>query len=346
MNKSLFKRATAIAAASALALSATLIAPLFSSADDGYEDDAIYSPFSDVDPMFYTTAGLTNPITFSDSWAALVSGLEANGVGMVKYVASAQGDPVIYGYEIAYLGSAFTPASIFVGNGTDAPTAVTWDASQEPSFTAQRGLHSRSVAGIKDFNISQYRAVLTDVKISNLNARGRDGDSVKVSADNVTAGLRFKTAQTNEEVLIVGEARVTYSNGNGKIEVWDAELGTPAYVEHTGPANTWLEGTITHPIKVTLSPSADGEKETLNITFRPDLPEPEPSNEGGNGGGGGGGGDAVRDQIVSGGVIGGGGGGGTNNTESGGGGREVKVIADSAEAKTTVSNTTRGTVTL
>jgi len=60
----------------------------------------------------------------------------------------------------------------------------------------------------------------------------------------------------------------------------------------------------------------------------------------------GGGGGSARDQIISGGGIGGGS-GGTNNTESGGeGGKEVKVIADSAEAKTAISNATRGTVTL
>ena len=61
-------------------------------------------------------------------------------------------------------------------------------------------------------------------------------------------------------------------------------------------------------------------------------------------GGGGGGGSVVADMIAGGGI--GGGGGGTNNTESGGGGKEVKVIADSAEAKLAVGNATRGTVTL
>ncbi|MCL2055417.1 MAG: hypothetical protein FWG90_13430 [Oscillospiraceae bacterium] len=76
-------------------------------------------------------------------------------------------------------------------------------------------------------------------------------------------------------------------------------------------------------------------------------PDPSTPSAPGNGGGesssGGGGGSVVADMIAGGGI---GGGGGTNNTESGGGGKEVKVIADSAEAKLAVGNATRGTVTL
>ncbi|MCL2054073.1 MAG: hypothetical protein FWG90_06960, partial [Oscillospiraceae bacterium] len=329
MNKSLFKRATAIAAASALALSATLIAPLFSSADDINEDDVIYSTSADSSNCIFTIGGSATTATNKKD------GTTADwfSMGTEDHVLGVYGSGASTYYCYYYLGASATKALAHTCTGSTGCEEANTDV-----HNATDGVQFAGQVASINFTVNGFKST----------GDPSEQDEIEVTAStSATRNGRKATATfsaiflQNEEITVTpGDDRQVRINNTGASDVAFVTGGGDPYVN-----NEWSDA----PLKITTAYGTTHQNITISFRNTPsDTPPPPPSDDNGSSGGGGGGGsqsEAVRDQIISGGGIGGGG-GGTNNTESGGGGREVKVIADSAEAKTTVSNTTRGTVTL